>query len=51
MYVFSSEHKSHSPKCAFLKLKDPNSITVGEALDLERAALKNFIVSAIERDF
>ena len=41
----SKEHKSNRPKCQFLKLKDPYAITVGEVLDLERAALQHCIVS------
>ena len=30
------EHKSHSPKCAFLKLKNPNSMTVKQFLEMEK---------------
>ena len=40
-----AEHKKHCPKCAFLKIKDPHCVTVGDVLDLERKALENFIVS------
>lgn len=37
------EHKKLSPKCAFLKIKDPYAITVGDSLDLERTAIRNYI--------
>ena len=30
------EHKSHSAKCAFLKLKNPNNMTVKQFLELEK---------------
>ena len=44
------EHKSHQPKCAFLKIRDPYAITIGDILDLERAAISNVIVRKTERD-
>ncbi len=45
------EHKSHQPKCAFLKIKDPYAVTVGDVLDLEKAAISNFLVSHIEQQY
>ena len=44
LFTSSEEHKRHQPKCAFLKIKDPYAITVGQVLDLEKAAMENFIV-------
>ncbi len=46
MYFFlSEEHKKCSPKCAYLKVKDPHNITVAEVLDLEKAAIDYYVVS------
>ena len=44
LFCDSMEHKKLSPKCAFLKIKDPYAITVGDSLDLERTAIRNYIV-------
>lgn len=37
------EHKKHSPKCPFLKLKDPYQITMGDVIGLEHAAIDYYI--------
>jgi hypothetical protein len=37
------EHKSHSPKCAFLKLKNPEELSVKEFLELEKTRQLNKI--------
>lgn len=39
-----TEHKQHQPSCPFLKIKDPYEITVGDILELEKAATENLIV-------
>lgn len=40
-----AEHRRHSPTCPFLKVKDPNHLTVREVIKLERKALQLIIVS------
>nr|CAR65327.1 survivin-like [Suberites domuncula]CAR65328.1 survivin-like [Suberites domuncula] len=37
------EHKRCQPGCDYLKLKDPYTITVGDILDLEKAAYEHYI--------
>lgn len=44
LLLFREEHKRCSPKCPFLKVKDPYNITVGDVLDLEKAAIDFHIV-------
>ena len=43
--VDRAEHKRWSPKCAFVKVKDPYGITVANVLDLEKEAIEHFVVS------
>ena len=46
-YVNRTEHKQYCPNCPFLKIKDPYNITVGDILQLEKAAVENFFVSTL----
>ena len=47
LYINRTEHKQHHPNCPFLKIKDPYSITFGDVLELEKAAMENYIVRLI----
>jgi len=45
---FRSEHKKHSPKCAFLSLTKPTTeLTVGELINLECERINNKMVSNV----
>lgn len=45
-----NEHKKHRPDCPFVKkVKDPYNITVGEAIDLEKEAVKFFFKDQAEK--
>ena len=44
------EHKSHSAKCAFLKLKNPNNLTVKQFLELEKTRQINKVKLQAKQD-
>ena len=48
MHINRTEHKQNHPSCPFLKIKDPYNITVGDILELEKAAIENFIVRSTQ---
>merc|ERR1712136_195827 len=44
------EHKSHSSKCAFLKIKNPNNLTVKQFLNLEKTRQVNKVKLQAKQD-